>query len=498
MLHSKPQLPDVLHTAAQVRDLDARLIAGGTSGFELMQRAAHAAWRALRRHWPEERRLTVLAGQGNNAGDGYLVATLARRGGWHVTVLAVTDPTKLGGDAASAYQQALDAEVPVLPWQQQPLEGLLLDALLGTGLKGEVREPYASAIEAINGSGQPVAAVDIPSGLCADTGRRLGVAVRANLTVTFIGLKIGLFTGAAPDLVGELVFDDLQADEQAVADTPRAATRLSRHSVPNLPARPHTAHKGMYGRVLVVGGDHGFGGAALLATEAALRTGAGMVTLATRGEHVPAALTRFPEVMSAAADSANQLQGLIETASVLVVGPGLGQHMWGRSLLSALAIAERPQVWDADALNQLAAGLVTLPVDSVITPHPGEAARLLGVSTQEVQQDRPGAARALADRFGAVCVLKGAGSLVARPSGELALCDHGHPAMATGGLGDVLAGVLGALMAQGLDAWEAARLGVWLHARAGEEAGRAGRGLAASDVIPLVRRLLEEQAPCVN
>jgi NAD(P)H-hydrate epimerase len=498
MFDSKAELPDALYSAAQVRELDARLIAAGTPGFALMQRAAHATWRAIRRRWPESGALTVLAGRGNNAGDGYLVAALAHKAGWQARVLAVGATDALVGDAADAHAEALGAGVNIQNWSSQPLTGVVLDALLGTGLSGEVREPYLGAIKAINGSGLPVAAVDIPSGLCADTGRILGEAVRADLTVTYIGLKLGLMTGDAADLVGQLVFDDLQADPALVAATPVSAVRLDRSSLPTLKPRPPTAHKGMYGRVLVIGGDHGFGGASMLSAESALRGGAGMVTLATRAEHVPAALVRIPEVMSAGIRSANQLMALIEPASVLVVGPGLGQASWGRSLLSAAANADRPQVWDADALNQLAGGQVTLPDGSVITPHPGEAARLLGIGTKEVQADRPAAVRALARKFNAVCVLKGAGSLIADVDGRLAVCDRGHPAMATAGLGDVLAGLVGALMAQHMAAFDAACLAVWLHASAGQQVAGMGRGLAASDIIPAIRQLLEEQQPCLN
>lgn len=499
MQPTKPQLPDALYSAAQVRDLDALLIAAGTPGLELMQRAAHATWRALRRHWHEARELTVLAGRGNNAGDGYLIAALARRAGWQVAVLAVGDPSRLSGDAAQAHAEAVRAGVSIESWSaEQALSGILLDALLGTGLSGEVREPYLSAINAINASGLPVAAVDIPSGLCADTGKILGVAVQAQLTVSFIGLKLGLFSGDAADLVGELVFDDLHADPVIVAQTPVSAKRLDTFNLPRLVARPATAHKGMFGRVLLIGGDHGFGGAILLSAESALRSGAGMVTLATRSEHVSAALARMPEVMSAGISSSNQLGALIEPAAVLVVGPGLGQAHWGRSLLSAAANARRPQVWDADALNQLASEWVILPAHSVITPHPGEAARLLGITTKDVQANRPAAAHALAQKYKAVVVLKGSGSLIADVDGRLALCDRGHPAMATAGLGDVLAGLVGALMAQKLPAFEAACLAVWLHASAGERVGILGRGLAASDLIPAIRQLLEEQSPCQN
>ncbi|WP_236207314.1 NAD(P)H-hydrate dehydratase [Pseudomonas tohonis] len=490
-------LPLALYSSAQVRELDARLIAAGTPGFELMQRAAHAAWRALRRRWPNAGEITVLAGRGNNAGDGYLIAALALRAGWRASVLAVGDSSALQGDAALARDEAHAAGVAIRPWSEDAdLRGVVVDALLGTGLVGAAREPYAQAIRCINASCLPVLAVDIPSGLSADSGAVLGVAVRADLTVTFIGLKLGLFTGDAPEQVGELAFDGLLADHGLVAVHPVAGRRLGLEGMALPGPRPATAHKGRYGRLLVVGGDLGTGGAALLSAESALRSGAGMVSLATRGEHVAAALARMPEVMSVGVASANQLRGLAAASSVLVVGPGLGQNAWGRSLLSAVVAHEVPQVWDADALNLLAAGRVALPAGCIITPHPGEAARLLGVDIAAVQADRPAAAHALAHRYNATVVLKGAGSLVASADGRLALCDRGHPAMAGAGLGDVLAGVIGALLAQGMAAFDAACLAVWLHASAGQQLGAQGRGLAASDLIPTIRQLLEECSPC--
>ncbi|WJN58967.1 NAD(P)H-hydrate dehydratase [Pseudomonas sp. SO81] len=492
-------LPLPLYSAAQARELDARLIAAGTPGFELMQRAAHAAWRALRQRWPQAGEITVLAGAGNNAGDGYLVAELAQKSGWAVRVLAVAAPEKLSGDAAAARDAAQAAGVVLDGWSDgSELRGVLVDGLLGTGFKGDLRPPYDSAVEAINASGLPVLALDLPSGLCADTGRVAEQAVRADLTLSFIGLKLGLFTGDAPDWVGELLFDDLQADPQLVARQPCVAMRLAGAALPQPAPRARTAHKGQFGHVLVIGGDRGFGGAALLSAESALRAGAGLVSLATRPEHVAASLARLPEVMCQASESTYQLPGLCERANVLVVGPGLGQRAWGRSLLSAAAASPRPQVWDADALNLLTDGAVTLPADSVITPHPGEAGRLLGRSTAEVQFDRPAAALALAQKYQAVVVLKGAGSLVAAPDGRLRLCDRGHPAMATAGLGDVLAGLIGALRGQGLDTFDAACLGVWLHACAGQRLGDLGRGLAASDLIPTIRQLLQEHAPCLR
>lgn len=499
MPHIKDDFPDALYSAAQIRALDAQLIAAGTTGFELMQRAARATWRAIVRRWPKAAELTVMTGHGNNAGDGFLVATLARRAGWSVRVLTVGEPRRLQGDAAIAHAEAVAVGVPLEAWtDESELRGVLLDALLGTGLSGDVREPYVRAIDTINVSGLPVTAVDIPSGLCSDTGRVLGTAVTADLTVTFIGLKQGLFTGDAADRVGELVFDDLHADPDLVESAPFSARLLSQKNLPRLTPRAPTSHKGSFGHVLLIGGDRGFGGAILMSAESALRCGAGMVSMATRSEHVSAALTRLPEVMAQGTHSANQLMGLLEQADVLVVGPGLGQAAWGRSLLSAVTNAPLPQVWDADALNLLSTGAVSLPEHCVITPHPGEAARLLALSTAQVQADRPAAALALSRKYTATVILKGAGSLIASPDGRLAVCSQGHPAMATAGLGDVLAGVVGALLAQGMEGFEAACLAVWLHANAGEQAGRSGRGLAATDLIPAIRQLLEEQSPCLK
>lgn len=274
------------------------------------------------------------------------------------------------------------------------------------------------------------------------------------------------------------------------------AQLLVGHDLAGLAPRQPDAHKGDFGHVLVVGGDLGTGGSVLLSAEAALRCGAGLVSVATRPEHVVAALARLPETMCLGISSANQLMSVLERATVLVIGPGLGQAAWGRSLLSVAAHARIPQVWDADALNLLAGEPLALPAGSILTPHPGEAARLLGISTEAVQADRPWAARKLARRHASVCVLKGAGTLIAAPDGELALCNRGHCAMAGAGLGDVLTGVLAALLAQGLNAWQAACLGVWLHACAGERLGEQGRGLAASDLVPVIRELLEEHSAC--
>ncbi len=368
-----------------------------------------------------------------------------------------------------------------------------MDSLLGTGIKGEVRPEFAAAVAAINDAGRPVLAVDLPSGLDADTGTVLGCAVRADATATFIGVKRGLLTGAGPDHAGELDFAELDLPD-AVFDGPGAPGGLALLTLGAgelaLAPRARSAHKGRFGHVLVVGGDLGMGGAVAMAAEAALRSGAGLVSAATRGAHIPAILARTPEVMVRGVEQRGEVLTLLDRASVVVLGPGLGTAPWGEQLFDAVLESRRPLVVDADGLNLLAARSAHRD-DWVLTPHPGEAARLLECSRDAVNDDRFGAAKALQERYGGVIVLKGCGSIIAGPEG-LMLSPYGNPGMASGGMGDVLSGVIAALLGQGLAAQRATALGVCLHGAAGDVAAASGSiGLAASDLAPHLRRLLD-------
>lgn len=484
-----------LYRAEQVGELDRRTIAGGMEGFALMQRASAAAWQVLRDRFPEVRSLTVLCGAGNNGGDGHVLAALAAAEGLAVQRILLKGIDELGGDARLAADMATAAGVGAEPWTSgMTFTGeLLVDALLGTGLSGEVRGAFLDAITAINASARPVLAIDIPSGLHADTGAVLGKAVRAAATVTFIGDKLGLHTGAAADHVGERHFRALGVDAAAQADLMPAARLLEESLIAAwLPPRRRAAHKGDCGHSLILGGAPGFGGAALLAAETCARLGAGKVSLATAPEHVVASLVRCPEVMVHGVRGAADLGELPSGADVLVVGPGLGQGSWGQGVLQAALDAERPLVVDADGLNLLATRFSkSQRAGWILTPHPGEAARLLGCSAAEVEADRPAAALALRERWGGVVVLKGAGTLVAGPSG-LVVCPFGNPGMASGGMGDVLSGMLGALLAQGVPLEIAAWLGVLTHALAADLAARdAGeRGLLAGDLASYARMLV--------
>lgn len=488
--------PKNLYSAAQTRDIDAAIIASGVSGFELMQRAAQALWHELVSRWPQARELTVLCGKGNNGGDGYLVALLAAQAGWQVKVLTLCEPKELVGDAQRACQAAELAQIDIDAWRPgQTLSGVVLDAMLGTGLKGEVREPFASAISSVNASGLPVVSVDVPSGLNADSGAILSAVIQASMTVTFITLKPGLLTGQGPDCIGDLHYAGL-AELPAPMPAPTMERLLPHAWIDILPARPRSAHKGLFGHVLVIGGDQGMGGAIMLAAEAALRSGAGRVTVVTRSEHVAPLLSRCPEVMVVAVSGAEDALALLGKADILVVGPGLGRSAWSQALFRMALAADLPRVLDADALNLLAqmVGDNRLTDRDLITPHPAEAARLLGCTTAQVQADRLGSLARLVERFGCAVVLKGVGSLVAaaddqgQPPG---ICTFGNPGMATAGMGDVLSGLAGALLAQGLSAGQAARYGVMVHALAGDMAAAGDdRGVLAGDLMLPIRHWL--------
>ncbi|TDX99282.1 NAD(P)H-hydrate dehydratase [Thiohalophilus thiocyanatoxydans] len=487
-------LPHDLYTTEQCRELDRIAIEElGMSGSVLMERAGEAAWRQLSRRWPEARRITVVCGTGNNGGDGYVVARLAHADGRQVRVLQVGESDKLGGDALAALQRLQGIEVFPEPFASQPLEetDLLVDALLGTGVRGEVNEPYATAIDWLNGSGKPILALDVPSGLDANTGQAGGRAVRAEETITFIGLKIGLLTADAPDHVGQLAFNSLNLPDTVRARVSPVAQRLEfAELVRHLPRRPRNSHKGLYGHVLILGGEQGMNGAARLAGEAALRAGAGRVSIATRAAHAATLNHGRPELMCHGVEESQALQALIDQATVVAVGPGLGQGEWGRMIWQALAACDTPQVVDADALNLLAEN-PRQGGQRILTPHPGEAARLLNLTPAEVQADRLAAVRRLQAQYGGVVVLKGAGTLVSAGTGN-SLCTAGNPGMSSAGMGDVLTGVIAALLAQGLAPEPAAQLGVCLHGAAADQAARSAgeRGLLAGDLFGPLRRLI--------
>lgn len=494
-------LPHNLYTAAQVQRLDRIAIDKyQLPGAKLMERAGTVAFSVLRKRWPGARTLAVLCGVGNNGGDGFVLARLAAEAGLTVQIYQVGDAGRIKGDAAAARQRLQGTAVGYDLYQGQALRDfdLIVDGLLGTGLQGEVSDVWRNAIEAVNQSARPVLALDIPSGLHGDSGRVLGCAVRAMVTVTFIGVKQGLLTGAGPLYAGKVVFSDLQVPPEIYGEVPPSSHRLHRKLLEeNLPPRPRDAHKGSFGHVLIIGGNLGMSGAAQLAALAAGRVGAGLVSVATRRQHAMQLNLQQPEIMVHAVQDPVALEPLLARASVVAIGPGLGQDDWARSVWQTALATRLPLVVDADALNLLsmapadddAADTVVRKRDNwILTPHPGEAARLLACNSGHVQADRFSAVRELQNAYGGVIVLKGAGTLVVGENFAISLCAEGNPGMASGGMGDILSGVIAGLTAQGLSLTSAAQLGVYLHALAGDRAAQEGeRGMLASDLLPYLR-----------
>jgi NAD(P)H-hydrate epimerase len=491
-------LPAELYRAEQVRELDRIAIEDmAIPGATLMERAGQAAFDALRRTWPEARRLAIVCGPGNNGGDGFVLARLAAAGGYGVQVGLLGDAARLRGDALGAHDRMRDAGIALQPYGDGVLEGadVVVDALFGTGLDRDVEGAYATCISDMNASPAPVLAIDIPSGLHADTGRVLGVCVRAELSVSFIGLKQGMFTGEARDCCGRVEFDDLEVPPEIYARMPAAVRRADMASLEGvLGKRRRSDHKGAFGHVLVIGGEAGFAGAARMAGEGAARSGSGLTSIATRAAHAAIIASQRPELMCHGVEDAAALAPLLERATVIAVGPGLGRGEWGRAMLGAALAASQPLVMDADALNLLAeSGQETDRGDQprVLTPHPGEAGRLLGCASREIENDRFAAAAAIAGRYRAIVALKGAGTLVCESGESTWVCEGGNPGMGSGGMGDVLTGIIAALAAQGLPLALAARAGVCVHAAAADRAAADGeRGLLAGDLMQPLRTLV--------
>ena len=494
-----------LFGAAASRKIDANAVAVlGISSFVLMQRAADVVFASLLESCPTVSRIRVFCGKGNNAGDAYLVAKLAADFGLICDVLTVVEPTELNRDAAQAYQLASAAGVPVRAFDSSclPLSGdVIVDGLLGTGLRGAPRAPFINAIEAINGAKAFVLSIDIPSGVNADSGGVDEVAVRANLCISLITPKLGLYTGLGISHVERLEFADLGVPRQAYTELGVPLLHWSPNVLSDL---ERNSYKHSLGHVVIAGGDLNMPGAVMMASEAALRAGAGMVTVLTRVEHITAVVTHRPEVMvlgfDADGDQTKQ-QALLASATVVVCGPGLGREDWGRALYQLVQSNDGPTLLDADGLFWLAQEKNWRGGSLLMTPHAAEAGRLLESSATDVQRDRPASAVALSQKFKCAGVLKGAGSLIFDgPADEnsapaLAVCGHGNAGMATAGMGDVLSGVVAGLWAAALVGkdheqtlagirYQAIAQGVTLHSAAADRATdtTGQRSLLATDV----------------
>lgn len=463
------------------------------TGQMLMQRAGKATFDFLQRRWPQAQRISVVCGSGNNGGDGYMLAAYAKERGMDVLIWQVGNHDHLKEESQMALERCRQLKISINPFDEKvnlQHPDVIVDAICGIGLHENLRDNSVTVIKKIHHTHAPILSIDIPTGVNADTGEILGAAVHATATITFIGFKLGLLTGSGMSHTGELVVNDLQLPSELFSLLEPIAEKIHLNSYGTyLKSRARDWHKGLSGHVLIIGGDLGYSGAPRMAAEAALRVGAGLVSVATRPENALVLNIACPEIMCHGVSKASELDPLLEKAEVVVIGPGLGQSDWGKMLWKHTSEQSLPLVVDADGLNFLSQ---TDKVNEnwVLTPHPGEAGRLIGVTTHEVQQDRLAVVKTIKKRYGGICVLKGAGSLVATPNSIPALCDKGNPGMASAGMGDVLSGVIGGFIAQGVPLGEAAKLGVCIHAMAGDLAAKDGeRGMLAMDLMPYLRRL---------
>ena len=479
--------PQPVYGAEAIRRIEAAAFALDPPP-PLMERAGGAAGTWARDILGAGQRVLVLAGPGNNGGDAFVAARYLRENWIDVTVAFGGDESKLSGDAAaalSAWRRVGGTEIDLLPTLGNV--SLVIDGLFGIGLERPLSGRYAQWVDAVNEARVPaVLALDVPSGLHSDSGAILGTCVRATHTLTFIALKPGLLTLDGPDHVGALRTDALELDVPALL--PPEGWLLDDHWIRRaLPPRRRNTHKGSYGSLVVAGGAEGMVGAALLAGRAALLCGAGRVHVVLLSPDAPAVDPAQPELMLRPASGRDLFAG----ATALCVGPGLGQTNAAASLVGQAIDTSVPLLLDADVLNligadpDLARALAKRNAPSVLTPHPAEAARLLGASTSDVQKDRVASAREIAGRTRSWVVLKGAGSVCAAPDGRWFVNDTGNPGMAVAGMGDVLSGVVGSLLAQGRDVEDALLGGVRLHGLAGDD--QASRlvghvGIGAGDV----------------
>lgn len=473
-LYSAQEITDIEQALSDVCALDDLMACAGRHVFE-----------SAEKYYPEAQQWAVICGPGNNAGDAYIAATLARVANKQVTVYATVLPEALTGaacEAAKTYTAVADVVLIGDAWELPKNVDLIIDGVFGVGLNKSVTGLYAQCIAEMNAHDAPVIAIDVPSGLDATTGYPRGLAVQADQTLVMLAHKQGLYMGQAQAYVGDVHFHDLNISRTLLSKHHRMLlTQAGLRSL--LPRRPVDIHKHACGHVLIIGGDQGMHGAAVLAGRAALRAGAGLVSLAVHPQSVTHGVGSTPELMCHGIAEVDTLGPLLEQADAVVVGPGMCSSDWAQEIVGRVLDRDIPMVVDAGALPFLK-GRRAHFADIVCTPHVGEAARLLGVPAAAIQQDRFAAVDALVNQFGGAMVLKGAGTLI-RHQADTMLCPFGTPGLATAGTGDVLAGVIGALLAQGCAPFDAATLGVGLHALAGEAAAQEKTvyGMLASDVI---------------
>lgn len=484
-----------VYRVEQIRALDQAIINSGVAGIDLMMKAAQAAYGVIQREMSVIKRVVIFTGSGLNAGDGFLLATLMQESGIEVQVLCCKQPDCLKGDAASAWRLCRDSDISIqMVSEVLPDADLYVDAILGTGLNQAIQPPLKAVVDRINESDVAVVALDIPTGVQADTGQVLGGAIKADITVSFMAYKIGLFMSQGVDCCGKVFLAQLGAE--TIQFKPADCKLLSKLDVVKA-RRLQNSHKGLFGHILCIGGDYGMAGAIKLTAEAALRSGAGLVSVWAHPESIPIIMQGRPELMA----RAYQQQLRFDPFSVLVLGPGLGKpggndQAWQSEVAQASILSLKAMVIDADGLNYIQ-GYCFKDRKVVLTPHPGEAARLLACTTDAVQADRIRAAGLLSEIYQCVVVLKGAGSVIMNLDGRYAICPYGNPGMSGPGFGDVLSGILASFLAQYDDPFEAAQQAVLVHALAGDAvsdqwsaASKGAKGMLAGDLIDYIPRII--------
>lgn len=445
------------------------------NSFELMQKAGAAIFSYVH----NEKNLLVVTGAGNNAGDGFIIAHMALQRGIKVVVWGLLAVEKLPEDARKAAELYLKAGGKLIDAPPSEKFNCVVDAIFGTGLSRDVDGVFAQAVNWINQQKSKVISVDIPSGLDADTGSIMACAVVADVTVCVIAFKPGLLTNHGKDMCGQLFLEDLDVPNQLLSDYSSQICKLDASVLKQrLFQHVHNSHKGSFGQALMVGGHDGMLGALMLAGRAALRSGCGMVEAITNCEQSVLISLQCPELITANNIKASRL---ISSAQVIAVGPGLDLNQESKEVLQYCIKQNKPMVIDADALALIASKHI-FSGDVVLTPHPKEAATLLNCDVDSIQKDRTSAAINIAQKYQAVVVLKGSGTVIANPEGKAAVCPFGYSGMATAGMGDVLTGIVAGLMAQSFDAFNAAKTAVVWHALAAEDCYK-GNGLIATDVI---------------
>jgi ADP-dependent NAD(P)H-hydrate dehydratase / NAD(P)H-hydrate epimerase len=494
-------------SSEQVRSIEpeAALLAK-CSMFELMQRAGKAAFKILLQEWPKAQKVLVVAGNGNNAGHGYVLAKLAKQHGLDVSVTCQQPTRELNGDAKQAQSKWQEVAGETLAFSELDYAqfDVLVDALLGTGVTGEVSQTFQEVIQKINQTGIPVLSIDLPSGMQANTGQPLPIAVKADVTVTFVAIKPGLVTGIGKEFCGKLCYADLVVGNEFFSIAQGEVQLVNWSMLQPLQPRPKHGNKGTFGKLLCIGGNQGMAGAIRLSAESALRCGVGLVKVYCHESSNLSISAGRPEIMLANKD----IDAALSWCSCIVVGPGLGQDDWSQQqfsrLLAHLKHSPKPLVIDADGLNILAVmaddvavrdTLANLPA-LVFTPHPGEASRLLNCDISKIESDRYLATKNISQKYQSACVLKEAGSIIQSADLHEAsvpwVCEGGNPGMATAGMGDLLTGVIGAFLAQGFTSQKAAVYGVCAHAEAGDRVAiqYGQRGMIASDLLQPLRAIV--------